>query len=86
MLHKRLVNALKKVGIQTEVDGNGFKAVAGERMLNWYTQASYKYPGEVEVTVLYYPHPESNPQFDNFCDVYFHSIKDAVRFLSPKAK
>jgi uncharacterized Zn finger protein (UPF0148 family) len=90
MNHKRLLNALAKVGATVtnpHADNTKapryFKATGknGE-VVCWYVQKKWDNPEELEATSVHTPSPHTDIMTDCFCDTYYHTIKGAVGALT----
>lgn len=85
MLHNRLVNAIKKVGVEVvQLGERQFSATKDNVTITWRTQESWNKPGQMEVICLREPHPMTDAQYDLFMDTYYDSIKGAIYALTYK--
>lgn len=86
MNHKRLLNALAKVGATVTSEPHGktmvrYRATKGDRVLAWYAQPKWNKPEELEAVSVHYPSPHTDIMTDCFCDTFYHTIKGAVESL-----
>ena len=89
MNHKRLRNALAKVGatVTNPHADNGkepryFKAVGKNgKVVCWYVQAHWK-TGELEAVSVHTPDPQTDIMTDLFMDYFHKSIKSCVAELA----
>jgi hypothetical protein len=87
MNHKRLLNALAKVGATISnpnsnrpsyfvAEGkNGNKVV-------WYAQPKWDNAEELEAVSVHAPNPDTDAMTDLFMDTFFHTVKGAAHELS----
>ena len=88
MNHKRLLNALAKVGatITNPHADNGkeprYFVATGKNgdKLCWYVQAHWK-TGDKEAVSVHSPSPHTDIMTDCFCDTFYHTIKGAAGSL-----
>lgn len=86
MNHKRLLNALAKVGATVTNEPNGksmtrFRATKGDRVVVWYAQKKWNNPEELEAVSVHAPHPDTDAMTDLFMDTFYHTIKGAAESL-----
>jgi len=89
MNHKRLLNALAKVGATvTNPNANPnakvmrFRAVGKNgKVVCWYAQPHWQ-TGELEAVSVHTPDPQTDIMTDLFMDTYFRTIKSAAAELA----
>jgi hypothetical protein len=86
MNHKRLLNALTKVGATISNPNpnraNYFKAVGKNgNVAVWYAQPMWNKPEELEAVSVHAPSPHTDIMTDCFCDYFFKSIKSVAADL-----
>jgi len=75
MNHKRLLNALAKVGATVTNEPHGksmtrFRATKGSEVLVWYAQKKWDKPEELEAVSVHAPHPDTDAMTDLFMDTF----------------
>jgi len=85
MQHKTLTNALLKAGakvFQPHKDSKSFwKATLGNNEIYWYTQEGFPVKEKLVAVCVHTASDQTDVQRDVFCDVFHHSIKEAIRAL-----
>lgn len=87
MNHKRLLNALAKIGATVSNPNpnraNYFKAVGKNgNVAVWYAQPKWDKPEELEAVSVHAPHPDTDAMTDLFMDTYFDTIKSVAHEMS----
>ena len=86
MNHKRLLNALAKVGATITSEPHGktmvrYRAAKGSNVLVWYAQPKWNKPEELEAVSVHAPHPDTDAMTDLFMDTFFHTIRGSAEYL-----
>ena len=77
MLHKTLINRLKKIEATIETkDNHRFYAKKNQKAIAWFTQGD-------DVICLSSPSPHTDVMTDCFCDSFHRTIKEALNHLNP---
>ena len=87
MNHKRLLNALAKVGATVSnpnpSNPRRFKAVGKNgNVVVWYAQPVWNKPEELEASSVHSPHPDTDAMQDLFMDTFYDTIKAVKADLS----
>lgn len=85
MNHKRLLNALAKVGAAVSNQPHGkivrYRATKGDNVLVWYAQPMWNNPEELEAVSVHAPSPHTDIMTDCFCDTFYSTIRSAAASL-----
>jgi hypothetical protein len=87
MNHKRLLNALAKVGATVTNEPHTktmvrYRATKGSEVLVWYAQPKWNKPEELEAVSVHSPSPHTDIMTDCFCDTFYHTIRAAAGSLA----